>query len=86
MCHESTSAGLPPAIGVGKATITLDDLEQCDLLITIGHNPGTNHPRMLTYLRDISLRGAKIVAINPIKERGLIDFIPPQNPLQMIDF
>lgn len=86
MCHEPTSVGLPPAIGVGKATITLEDLAECDLLITIGHNPGTNHPRMLTYLREISLRGAKIVAINPLKERGLIDFIPPQSPVQMVDF
>ncbi|UOO81975.1 FdhF/YdeP family oxidoreductase [Uruburuella testudinis] len=86
MCHEPTSVGLPPAIGVGKATITLDDLAECDLLISIGHNPGTNHPRMLTYLREISRRGAKIVAINPLKERGLIDFIPPQSPMQMVDF
>ena len=84
MCHEPTSVGLAASIGVGKATVVLDDFEKADLVICIGHNPGTNHPRMLNTLREVSLRGATIVAINPMKERGLEKFVYPQNPVEML--
>ncbi|STM07756.1 putative molybdopterin-binding oxidoreductase [Escherichia coli] len=56
--------------GVGKGTVLLEDFEKCDLVICIGHNPGTNHPRMLTSLRALVKRGAKMIAINPLQERG----------------
>lgn len=84
MCHEPTSVGLPESIGVGKATVLLEDFDHCDLLICVGHNPGTNHPRMLTSLREIARRGGKIIAINPMHERGLERFIAPQNPVEML--
>ncbi|HAI4936677.1 TPA: molybdopterin-dependent oxidoreductase [Escherichia coli] len=61
MCHEPTSVGLAASIGVGKGTVLLEDFEKCDLVICIGHNPGTNHPRMLTSLRALVKRGAKIM-------------------------
>ncbi|EEU0755491.1 transcriptional regulator YdeO [Escherichia coli] len=64
MCHEPTSVGLAASIGVGKGTVLLEDFEKCDLVICIGHNPGTNHPRMLTSLRALVKRGAKMIAIN----------------------
>jgi len=60
MCHEGTSVGLPKSIGVGKGTVSLDDFEQCDLIISIGHNPGTNHPRMMGTLWEASRRGVPI--------------------------
>ncbi len=84
MCHEATSVGLPESIGVGKGTVTLDDFAQCDALFSFGHNPGTNHPRMLTTLRDISKRGVPIVAVNPLRERGLERFTSPQHPAEML--
>ncbi|AKH88582.1 acid resistance putative oxidoreductase YdeP [Edwardsiella tarda] len=84
MCHEPTSVGLAASIGVGKGTVLLEDFEQCDLVICIGHNPGTNHPRMLTSLRALVKRGAKMIAINPLQERGLERFTAPQNPLEML--
>jgi molybdopterin-dependent oxidoreductase alpha subunit len=84
MCHEPTSVGMPESIGVGKGTVTLEDFDHCDLLICVGHNPGTNHPRMLTTLREIALRGGRIIAINPMHERGLERFTAPQNPLEML--
>ena len=84
MCHEATSVGLPHAIGVGKGTVTLDDFEHCDALFCIGHNPGTNHPRMLATLREVSKRGVPIIAINPLPERGLERFTSPQDPLEMV--
>jgi len=83
MCHEATSVGLPPAIGVGKATVTLEDFDHCDAIFCIGHNPGTNHPRMLSTLREASKRGAPIVVFNPLAERGLERFLSPQHPIEM---
>jgi molybdopterin-dependent oxidoreductase alpha subunit len=83
MCHEATSVGLPESIGVGKGTVTLDDFGDCDAIFSFGHNPGTNHPRMLATLREASLRGAPIVVFNPLKERSLERFKSPQHPLEM---
>ncbi|MCD2323013.1 FdhF/YdeP family oxidoreductase [Sphingomonas sp. IC-56] len=79
MCHEATSIGLPQSIGVGKGTVLLEDFEQADAIFCIGHNPGTNHPRMLSSLRDAARRGAAIVVANPMKERGLERFQSPQH-------
>ena len=84
MCHEATSVGLPESIGVGKGTVTLEDFEHCDALFSFGHNPGTNHPRMLATLREVSLRGVPIIAVNPLRERGLERFTSPQSPGEML--
>ncbi len=84
MCHEATSVGLPESIGVGKGTVTLEDFDHSDCIFCIGHNPGTNHPRMLTTLREASKRGVPIIAINPLRERGLERFTAPQNPVEML--
>ena len=84
MCHEPTSVGLPQSIGVGKGTVTLDDFDQADAIFCIGHNPATNHPRMLTSLRNAERRGAKIVVVNPLLEHGLQRFTPPQDPVEMV--
>src|SRR5882757_6934262 len=83
MCHEGTSVGLPKSIGVGKGTVSLDDFDHCDLIISIGHNPGTNHPRMMGTLHEASRRGVPIIVLNPLKERALERFADPQNPLEM---
>ncbi|UEG54796.1 FdhF/YdeP family oxidoreductase [Mucilaginibacter daejeonensis] len=79
MCHESTSVALKKQCGLGKASIKLDDLYQAEVIIIIGQNPGTNAPRMLSALRKGRENGAKIIAINPMRETGLIGFSDPQN-------
>jgi formate dehydrogenase major subunit len=84
MCHESTSVGLKEAIGVGVGTITLDDFEKTDLMFFFGQNVGTNSPRMLHQLRDARKRGVPIITFNPIREPGLVSFVNPQSPLQML--
>lgn len=84
MCHEATSVGLPESIGVGKGTVSLEDFDHADAIFCIGHNPGTNHPRMLTTLRAASKRGCPIVVFNPLRERGLERFEYPQNPFEML--
>ena len=86
MCHEATSVGLPQSIGIGKGTVSLDDFDQADLIISMGHNPGTNHPRMMTTLHAAARRGAPIVVFNPLRERALERFAAPQDPMEMATF
>ena len=86
MCHEATSVGLPVSIGVGKGTVTLEDYDKNDLLLSFGHNPGTNHPRMMTTLRNTARRGVPIIVFNPLKERALERFTAPQDPIEMATF
>ncbi|MDB5155755.1 MAG: oxidoreductase alpha (molybdopterin) subunit [Mucilaginibacter sp.] len=78
MCHESTSVALAEAIGIGKGTVTLNDFYETDVIIIMGQNPGTNHPRMLTALEKAKEKGAKIIAVNPLFEAGLMGFKNPQ--------
>lgn len=86
LCHESTSIALPPTVGIGKGSVTLHDFEHADTILIFGQNPATNHPRMLGELREAAKRGARIVAINPLKERGLERFADPQSPFDMLSF
>jgi len=84
MCHEATSVGLPQSIGVGKGTVTLEDFDHADAIFSFGHNPGTNHPRMMTTLHEAARRGAPIIVFNPLKERALERFAAPQDPVEMV--
>lgn len=84
MCHSPTGKGLGESIGIGKGTVELSDFEAADLVICVGHNPGTNHPRMLATLREVAQRGGKIVSVNPLRERGLERFSFPQSPSDML--
>lgn len=78
MCHESSGVALTESLGIGKGSVTLDDFYHAELIIIMGQNPGTNHPRMLTALQKSKRNGAKIIAINPIPETGLMGFANPQ--------
>jgi molybdopterin-dependent oxidoreductase alpha subunit len=84
MCHESTSVALAQTIGIGKASVTLEDVYAAKLLIVVGQNPGSNHPRMLSALETAKRRGAKIIAINPLREAGLVNFRNPQAPRGLV--
>jgi molybdopterin-dependent oxidoreductase alpha subunit len=79
MCHESSGAALTETIGIGKGQVTIADIsDHSDLIVIVGQNPGTNHPRMLSALEEAKRRGAKIVAVNPLPEAGLMRFKNPQ--------
>lgn len=78
MCHESSGSALTESIGIGKGSVTVDDVEHADLIVIAGQNPGTNHPRMLSVLEKAKANGAKIIAVNPLPEAGLIRFKDPQ--------
>lgn len=84
MCHESSGTALKQAIGIGKGTVTLDDFLEADVILCAGQNPGTNHPRMLSSLEAAVKRGARLVAINPLKEAGLMGFAHPQTVSGML--
>ncbi len=78
MCHESTGSAMQYSVGIGKSTVAYSDFLESDLIIIMGQNPGTNHPRMLTALQEAKENGAKIVAVNPLPEAGLIGYKDPQ--------
>ena len=78
MCHESSGSALTETIGIGKGTVSIEDVHNADLLIVAGQNPGTNHPRMLSALEKAKRNGATIIAVNPLPEAGLVRFENPQ--------
>ncbi len=78
MCHEPTSFALDRSIGIGKGSIQMDDFARADVILVVGQNPGSNHPRMLTTLEQAKRAGAKIIAINPLPEAGLLRYKNPQ--------
>ena len=80
MCHEPSGSALNPTIGIGKGTVSLRDIHQAELILVVGQNPGTNHPRMLSALKECKDNGGKIVAVNPLPEAGLFNFKGPQTP------
>ncbi|MEM9157850.1 MAG: FdhF/YdeP family oxidoreductase, partial [Verrucomicrobiota bacterium] len=84
MCHESSGIALKDTIGIGKGTVSLDDIHQAELILVVGQNPGTNHPRMLSSLQIAKENGAKIVSINPLQEAGLKAFAHPQRVTQVL--
>ncbi|WP_394211566.1 FdhF/YdeP family oxidoreductase [Psychrobacter piscatorii] len=83
MCHEPTSVMLSKQLGIGKATVMLEDFEQAKLILMFGQNPATNHPRMLEMLAHSHEEGCRIISINPMREQGLSKFRNPQKPTHM---
>ncbi|WP_225758582.1 FdhF/YdeP family oxidoreductase [Leclercia sp. Marseille-Q4284] len=86
MCHQATSVGLPRSIGIGKGTVSLEDFDQTELVISIGHNPGTNHPRMMGTLHELARRGVPIIVFNPLRETALERFADPQSVREMATY
>lgn len=80
MCHESSGKGLAETLGIGKGSVTLPDLYEAEVILVIGQNPGTNHPRMLSALELCKENGGHIISINPLSEAGLVKFTNPQKP------
>ena len=78
MCHESSGVALKKTLGIGKGSVTLEDFYEAEVVMIIGQNPGTNHPRMLSALERCKENGGKIISVNPLKEAGLLNFHNPQ--------
>ena len=84
MCHESSGVGLSETLGIGKGSVTLNDLYEAEVIMVMGQNPGTNHPRMLGALEKCKENGGKIITVNPIPEAGMVNFIDPQSPMSIL--
>ena len=84
MCHEASGKALTETVGIGKASVVLNDIPKADLLIVMGQNPGTNAPRMLTAMEELKNKGGKIISVNPLPETGLLQFRHPQKPWEWI--
>ncbi|WP_411031206.1 FdhF/YdeP family oxidoreductase [Spongiimicrobium sp. 3-5] len=78
MCHESSGVALTETLGIGKGSVKLEDFDKAEVVIVMGQNPGTNHPRMLSALQKCKENGGKIISINPLEEAGMIRFKNPQ--------
>jgi len=84
MCHESSGQGLSQTVGIGKGSVTLPDLFEAEVIIIMGQNPGTNHPRMLSALEKCKENGGQIITVNPLPEAGLLKFTNPQRPAKIL--
>jgi molybdopterin-dependent oxidoreductase alpha subunit len=84
MCHESSGVGLSETLGIGKGSVTLEDIYEAEVLIIMGQNPGTNHPRMLSAVQKCKENGGEVITVNPLPEAGLIRYTDPQSPRRMI--
>ena len=84
LCHESSGTGLSESIGIGKATVKIEDFSHADAIFVIGQNPGTCHPRMLSELQKAARNGCQIVSVNPLAETGMLRFKNPQEPLSLL--
>ncbi len=83
-CHQASGVGLKMTLGVGTATVELEDLARCDLVVLLGANPASNHPRLMTQLSDLRQRGGRVIVVNPIRERGLEKFHVPSRPMSLL--
>ena len=84
MCHESSGAALGETLGIGKGSVKLEDIHEAEVILVMGQNPGTNHPRMLLALEKCKKNGGKVISINPLKEPGLVRFKNPQEVKGML--
>lgn len=84
LCHEPSGFAMKEMLGVGKGTCSLDDFEHAELIIVLGQNPASNHPRMMAALHAASKRGAQIIALNPLAELGFRNFSDPKEPIEML--
>lgn len=83
-CHQASGYGLRESVGIPTATVSLNDVEKCDLLFLIGGNPASNHPRLMGQLVNLRARGGKVIVVNPVRETGLVAFKVPSNVKSML--
>jgi molybdopterin-dependent oxidoreductase alpha subunit len=83
-CHQATSEGLKTTIGSGTSSVELEDLVGADMILVIGANPSSNHPRFIHMLKNCRERGGEVIVINPAKEPGLVKFAVPKSPSSML--
>lgn len=83
-CHQASGVGLTSSVGSGTATIVLEDVENTDLVFLIGGNPASNHPRVMTTLKNVRRKGGKVIVANTVRETGLVNFRVPSDPISLL--
>ncbi|MCE9605621.1 MAG: FdhF/YdeP family oxidoreductase [Planctomycetia bacterium] len=83
-CHQASGVGLTNVLGSSVGTIQLHDLDSADCVFVIGGNPASNHPRLMTTLKNLSRRKGEIIVINPVVETGMVNFKVPSDPISML--
>ena len=83
-CHQASGVGLASTLGVGTATVSLEDLDHSDLFLLIGGNPASNHPRLMRTMMQLRRRGGKVIVVNPVREIGLVNFSVPSDPWSLL--
>lgn len=78
-CHQASGVGLTDMLGQGTGTVSLDDLDHTDLMILVGANPASNHPRFMRTMMQCKRRGGQVIVINPLRETGLVSFSVPSD-------
>jgi molybdopterin-dependent oxidoreductase alpha subunit len=78
-CHQASGVGLSGSVGTSTSTVSLEDVENTELFFLIGGNPASNHPRLMRTLMNIRRRGGHVIAINPVRELGLVNFSVPSD-------
>ena len=65
VCHSPTSFALRKSLGLSGATGTFADFDHADAAILIGANPTEGHPVVGARIKQATLRGLKLVTIDP---------------------
>lgn len=84
LCHEPSGHAMKAVLGVSKGTCRLEDFDHAELIVVIGQNPASNHPRMMGRLHAAMKRGARVIALNPLAELGFRDFADPKDAGEML--
>ncbi|MBL9148888.1 MAG: FdhF/YdeP family oxidoreductase [Phycisphaerae bacterium] len=78
-CHNASGVALKETLGSSAGTVDLDDLAKADLVVLVGANPASNHPRLMRTLMEVRRRGGSVLVVNPIREVGLMRFAVPSD-------
>src|ERR1700678_813690 len=80
VCHSPTSFALRKAFGLSGATGSFSDIDAADAAIIIGANPTEGHPVVGARIKQATLRGLKLVTIDPrrieLADYGVIHLSP----------
>ncbi len=65
LCHASTVAGLALAFGSGAMTNSINEIEDCDVILVTGSNTTEQHPATGNRIIRAYDKGAKIIVADP---------------------
>jgi len=80
VCHSPTSYAMRRSLGLSGATGSFADFDRADATILIGANPTEGHPVVGARIKQATLRGMKLVTIDPrrieLADYGVLHLAP----------